>query len=62
MPDSALGSSNLDEWYKDLTGNVADAYAKLDTKLIELAFETMNQDESQFLFQKRRRFMRHLQK
>ncbi|EGP5687320.1 QWxxN domain [Enterococcus faecium] len=41
---------NLDEWYKDLTGNVADAYAKLDTKLIELAFETMNQDESQFLF------------
>ncbi|WP_165005293.1 MULTISPECIES: QWxxN domain [unclassified Enterococcus] len=41
---------NLDEWYKESTGKVADAYSRLDTKLIELALESMDPDESQFLF------------
>ena len=40
----------LEEKYKELTKNVADTYARLDKKMIEIALHAMNSTESEFLF------------
>jgi hypothetical protein len=41
---------NLEEWYTNLTKAVADSYFPLDKKLIELAFESLDSNESDYIF------------
>lgn len=49
-PTAHWKAPDLDEWFNSLTKNVTEASFNLDKKIIPLAFESMEPEESQFLF------------